>query len=87
MFFVQVQRIARVFDQLIEQQNERQKRKIETPRFTLKRVIDELEAFRNQLRTTPEQKYECLMNFHDNFSSSVRCFSPYRTNSTKSNVR
>jgi len=51
-----VERISKAFDQLIEQQIERRHRNIETPRFVLRRVIDELEAFQKQLQTEPNQK-------------------------------
>ena len=51
-----VERISKAFDQLIEQQIERRRRNIETPRFVLRRVIDELEAFQKQLQTEPNQK-------------------------------
>lgn len=51
----QVQRISKAFNQLIEQQIERRRRNIETPRFVLERVIHELETFQNQLQNEPNR--------------------------------
>lgn len=54
--FLQVQRISKAFDQLIEQQIERRRRNIETPRFVLQRVVTELETFEQQLKNEPNQR-------------------------------
>lgn len=54
-YLLRVERISNAFDQLVDQQIERRRRNIETPRFVLQRVIDELEAFQNQLRNEPNQ--------------------------------
>jgi len=62
LFVLKVQRISKAFDQLIEQQIERRRRNIETPRFVLQRVINELEAFQKQLINEPNQRYKYLIN-------------------------
>ncbi|CAF0969874.1 unnamed protein product [Adineta ricciae] len=54
-YLLRVQRISKAFDQLIEQQIERRRRNIETPRFVLQRVITELETFQQQLKNEPNQ--------------------------------
>lgn len=54
---MKVQRVSKVFDQLIDQQLERRRRKIETPRFVLQRVIDGLQSFCEHLRNEPNQRY------------------------------
>ncbi|CAF1553140.1 unnamed protein product [Adineta steineri] len=52
-YLIRVRRISDAFDQFIEQQIERRRRNIQTPRFVLQRVITELEAFREQLKNEP----------------------------------
>ena len=52
---LKVQRISKAFNQLIEQQIERRRRKIETPRFVLERVLHELNSFQKQLQDEPNR--------------------------------
>ncbi|CAF0722152.1 unnamed protein product [Adineta steineri] len=54
-YLIRVQRISNAFDQLIEQQIERRRRNIQTPRFILQKAITGLEAFREQLKNEPDQ--------------------------------
>ncbi|CAF3562778.1 unnamed protein product [Adineta steineri] len=54
-YLIRVRRISDAFDQFIEQQIERRRRNIQTPRFVLQRVITELEAFREQLKNEPNR--------------------------------
>ncbi len=60
-YLIRVQRISKAFDQLIDQQIERRRRNIETPRFVLERVINELEEFQKQLTNQPNQRYKYLI--------------------------
>ncbi|CAF1585602.1 unnamed protein product, partial [Didymodactylos carnosus] len=54
-YLLRVQRISLAFDQLIEQQKKRRENGIETPRFVLERVVNDLKIFRDQLSTEPNQ--------------------------------
>ncbi|CAF3376662.1 unnamed protein product [Rotaria socialis] len=69
-YLIRVKRISKAFDQLIDQQIERRRRNIETPRFVLQRVIDGLHAFREQLQNEPNQS-PLMISFIENLNDSI----------------